>query len=251
MATRLLKFGTYEFPDGFRVREDPTPRLIPAAKYPRAHGSRAIPGYLDAKTVIVDGGIYKGPLDQTDVRDRLDALRAAIANGPNCLYLYSDRYYRNVQGTLRDTYEVTAFARFADVQVEFICPDPFQYSSTSEAITESVAGSGETWNVTNGGNAPSAPVLEITVGGSGSEQILFTMTNVTTSQQFTLSGEAAAADVIVVNCEDRTVQIAGIDKMALFEGLFPELAVGVNTMLEQFQSSAITQVVVKNRNRWW
>jgi phage-related protein len=251
MATPLLKFGSYTFPFGFRVSVDPASRVIPVQKLPMAHGARSITGYMDAKVITVQGQLYVGPMTLTDYRTRLDALRAALAAGPASLYLWSDRYYRNAQAQDRTNYVATGFGRLGDIDIEFTCPDPFQYAETLDSTTEAVSATGETFAVVTAGNAPSVPVLAITAEGSGAKTIAWTITNQTTGESFTLTGSVTGGDVITVDCLNHAAAIGGTDRMDLFDGQWLTLAVGSNTLEETTGAATISQIIVTRRDRWY
>lgn len=251
MANRLLKFGSYAFPLGFRVEEDDNGLTIARAKLARADGARFLRGYRNEKRVVVRGGIYNGPFDSSDLRTRIDALRAALFGGPARLWLYDDRYYRCMQAeTFPDHYVPTGFNRLADIEIAFSGPDPFQYSSATSTDTWNSPSSGGTRILTSNGNAYAWPTFTITVGGAGSQSIAYTLTNSTTGEAFTLTGTVAGGNVIVVNSLAKTVLIGTTDEMTLFDGIFPTLAAGGNTFTLTISTGSITSIVTTWQDRW-
>lgn len=250
----LLRYGTYTFPATFHPAAVPGSRVVGAEKLPRADGGRVSPSYLDTKRILVRGGLAQGPMDSSDLRARIDALRAALAAQPQNLYLWSDRYYRNVYvGEQPEDYEPTGFGRLASIEIEFVTGDPFQYSTTETTDTWSaIASTGETRAITPGGNAPALPKFAITVAGSGAKTLDWTIHNQTTDEAFTIAGTVTGGDVIDVDCLAQTVVVGAVDKMTLFDGRWPTLAAGVaNTLEESYDGAALSQIVTTYRSRWY
>jgi len=103
--------------------------------------------------------------------------------------------------------------------------------------------------VINEGNAYAQPQLAMTMDGTGT--IAATITNITTGEAFTLFGPVISGQVIVVDSLAESVTIAGVDAMALFEGIFPRLAVGTNQFVVAYNATGITDFVLTWSNRWY
>jgi hypothetical protein len=101
------------------------------------------------------------------------------------------------------------------------------------------------------GNAPAAPELRLTVGGSGAVSLAATITNETTGEAFTLEGTVAGGDIILVNTLEETVLIGATDRTDLFDGLFPLLALGENAFSIEVCSGVLTNLDVYWRSRWY
>lgn len=256
MAHRVFKYGSYTFPNQFTVAQDDLPVFVPQARIPRRDGAHVLSGTQDAKRLSVRGGFYKGPLAPTlDVRGSLDALRTALRaypDGIDTLQVYDDRYYRCVQAVdYVDNYNPNGIFRMVDVAFAFLLPDPFQYALSPTSDSWTVSASNQTRTITPTGGAPSLPTLRVTVGGSGSETIAFTISNETTGESFTLAGDVNAGDVIEVDSLLHTVEISGTNKLDLFDGQFPSLLVGGNILREVYSASSITSIQTVYRNRWY
>lgn len=253
MANYSLVFGDYEFPPTFYVADDPRNRVVPAAKLPKTHGARVLPGTKGAKRWTIEGMLKRDVWDATDLRDKLDALQAALQEGPTTFRTHDDRYWCNVQqdGDLSYSYEATWFNRIVRVRFDLITGDPHAYSDTEiiEA-THAVEDTPATILVTAGGTAYALPELRLTVGGSGAVTLGATITNETTGEAFTLAGAVTGGDVLYVNSRDRTVLIGGVNQKALFDGLFPRLAVGENEFTVEYTSGTITNVGFVWRDRY-
>lgn len=248
-----LVFGTFSFPPGFHVANVEMARSVPTAKLPRADGARVIAGYLDAKKISVRGGVYKASLSTgggASVRSQLDALKGALAAGPASFYTDSDRFYRNCQqSTYSDTFDVTEFNRMCTVQFDLISGDPWSYAATGSTGSRSISASGQTLAVTNGGNAYGQPQISLTMGSTGN--VSATVTNTTTGEVFTIGGSVTSGDVIVVDSLLESVTKSGADEMSLFEGVFPRLAVGANTIQVAYSLGTITNLLVSWNDRWY
>lgn len=249
--SRLLRFGSYTFPPGFKVVAIERGRTIGHQKLPRASGARQTAGTRNGVRVQVAGGLYRGPMDASVVRDRQDTLRAALAQGPSRLYLYDDRYYRCMEPEGEpDSYIPTGFDRINDIAISFVGPDPLMSDTTPETDTWSGFSSGDTHTITVGGNAPATPVLSLTVGGAGAADLAATVTNVTTGEAFTLAGSVLGGDVIEVDSLLLTVTIDGIDRRDLFDLLFPHLLPGENVLQVEWTSGSIARVLTDWDPRW-
>lgn len=250
--------GDWTLPLGFKIIEDPQPRTVPVQKLSRAHGARVQTGYLAEKRFRIEGGFYKGPLDTSAIRPKIDSLRAALANAPFTLHIYSDRHYKNVQtdGPV-DSYVPTGFNRFADISIPLITGDPFHYQNT-ETVDIWTPGTNRTLTVrensdldTGLSSPPVAPTFKFTVGGAGAVTIDWRWQNTTTDQEIALAGSVNGGDVIVVDCLNQTCTISGTDKMNLFDGQWLQLPVGDNAMSLTQTTGTVSQIESRWQERRW
>ncbi len=255
--TRLFRLGTSTFPIGTSVAKINKGRTIGSAKLARAHGNVQTIGYHNGVEIELRVPICRGPLDESAVRAREEEVREILDQGPASLYLHDDRYWRCVE--CRDEPTViseTGFDRLHSIGVTLLGPDDNLFAA--ETTTE-------TWTPSNGvahamvisGNALAYPTIELTVGGSGLETIAFTVSNTYTyrgeekEEEFTLSGDVTAGDVIVVRTLPRPyVKIGAIDYMSLLEGLFPRMFAGVNDWVLSWTSATIASATVRVQERW-
>jgi hypothetical protein len=250
---RSLAFGSYTFPAGFWLAEDPSARLLPASKLPRADGARTQTAYMDARRFVVRGGFRQGVIGGSDIATSLDSLRAGLAVVNAAFYpARDDRYYRNCQcesisTSRRCTTEQTAL----DVETVIVSGDPFQYGATETNDAWAVTGSNQTKVIAAAGNAYEWPKLEVTIGGAGAITLACVISSDTTGESFTLAGAVNGGDVIVVDCLAQTVVIGSTDKLALFDGQWLRLSVGNSTLREVYTSGTISSIAVKHRSRWW
>lgn len=183
------------------------------------------------------------------MRDMLDNLKSNLVGSAN-LYLYDDRYWRNCQATQPSiSFEPSQFERIVDVEINFETGDPFQYSGNETLDTWAVPTTNTTRVITTTGNVYSAPTYKLT---TGSASINWTITNQTTGKSFTIAGTSlTAGQIIEVDTLNKTVVISGTDRMDLFDGQFPELAAGANTLHNLQTLGVISSLGTLYRNRWW
>ena len=254
----LLQFGSYVFPPTFHIAKWPMARNVPMVKLVRADGARTIPGYLDGKTFSLKGGLVGGseaiPTAQGLLRDQLDLLRSALASGPCNFQAHDDRYFRLAQVSNYDeNYVETSFGRGVEISFDVVCGDPFAYEVASHTGSLTVTASGQTLPLSVTSNASALPTFSVTMGGAGT--VAATITNQTTGEVFTLTGTVASGDVVLVNSLLKTVtnQADGSDRLSLFDGLFPRLVPGSNTLQVQYLAGGVTVTVLSATwsNRWY
>lgn len=248
-----IVFGSFTFPRGFHVADMSGDSEVTSSKLPRTDGGTRPNGTLEKKQIVVRGGIIKKP--SSTMRTQWDALKAGLNQGKQSLYLESDRFYREVQKVrFSSGFGPTHYSRIVDsIQITFEAGDPYQYDNTeTQSLTNAISSSPTSKTLTvAGGNASAMPELRLTVGGAGAITLAATITNTTTGEAFTLTGVVAGGDLIKVNSLDETVLIGTTDKTSLFEGVFPKLAVGANTITIAYSSGTITNLAGVWRNRWY
>lgn len=252
--TYHLAFGSYVFPDTFSYAEVSGKRALTSTKLVRFHGSVVPTAWQTERTVEVRGGLMKASIgNQTALEDQRDALRAALAVQPANLYLTNGRYLRNAR--VDDAPESTSptwMERMMDVRIRFVSGDPFFYdTSESSDNTNALSTSpGSVTIATVGGNVFALPQISLTVAGSGAVSLDAEITNTTTGDLFTLVGDVNGGDVIVIDSLAQTVKISGIDRMDLFDKVFPTLAVGSNAFTVEWSSGGFTNMAASWRNRY-
>lgn len=256
MAYQLM-FGMYIFPPTFYIERWPTVRNMPSAKLARADGARVLVGYLEGKTFGLRGALVGNgeaiPTGALGLRDQLDQLRAACASGPTTFQAYDDRFFRNAQvSSFEERFGDTAFGRFVEISLEVVCGDPFAYETASHTGNLAVTASGQTLTLTNVGNAAALPTISVTANGAGA--LAATISNQTTGEACTLTGLVANGEVILINSLLKTVtaQADGTDRLLLFDGLFPRLLPGPNTLAVQYLAGgpAVVGMGAVWVNRW-
>jgi phage-related protein len=247
--TYIPTFGSYALPVTLYPIQEPGEAGISVAKLARTTGARASTRLLTEKVIRLEGGLVESA--GASLRTQIDALKAGL-QGEQSLSFEADRLWRKAQ--MRDfevNYEGTGYARFARVRLSFVTPDPYQYAASDTTNSRTITASGQTLNTTNAGNAPAAPVLSLTVGGSGAVTLSCTVLNNTTGESFTLNGSVTGGEVILIDTLEQSITISGVDKTALFDGLFPSLEVGSNTFQVNYTAGTISNLSLSHKARWY
>lgn len=243
-----LKFGSYTLPPTFSPTQEPASAVVPLSKLPGGAGSRASGRSLTGKTIQVEGGLVRTA--SNPLRDQIDTLKAAL-QGSQALYFEDDRYWKEAQ--LRDfeaRYEGAGFDRLARITLGFVTGDPYQYSATLTTSDTTITASGQSVSVTNSGNAPAAPQFVLTVGGSGAVTLNMTLANATTGESCTLIGAVTGGDVLTIDTLAEDVLRGTSGAIALFDGVFPSLAAGANSLTLTYSSGSVTDLALNFRARW-
>ena len=257
MANYLLKYGSYTLPDTFAVEKWPMNRNVPSSTLPRADGTRTILGYLEGKTWSIKGALVSGgqtiPTSTLDLRSQLDALRAKLEAGYSTFQTHDDRFFRLCQvSNYQEQFSETAFDHWAEISFDIVTGDPFAYEFTQQSVSQAITATGQTFNLTVGGNAYALPQFAVTISTGGT--LNATITNTATADVFTLKGSVSAGDVLLVNSFTKRVtrRADGQSVYGLFDGLLPNLVMGNNTIVVQYGAGAtISNVAVDWKNRWW
>jgi hypothetical protein len=249
-----IVFNGYTLPTTFNVMDMGLPSTAPSAKIPRRDGATLRGQFLNERVIRVEGAISSfdiGGNPQTILSQR-DAIMAGLA-GMGSLYLDSARYFRNVVArTIDPRFGGGQFNRSCDFSIEFATGDPYEYSDTLSAASGAVSASPTTFNINGvGGTAKAKPAIAMTVGGAGAVTLNATLVNNTTSETCTLKGTATAGDVITIDSLLETVtNQSGTNVMALFDGVFPSLALGNNSFTLTYTGTALTAWAASYRARY-
>lgn len=178
--------------------------------------------------ISVDGTVVGTEYD--NLRTNLDTLKAALKDGLQKFIIDDDRYVMAVLKSFK--YEIVAYRRMAKWSADFIAGFPYWLAETP-TTDERVPTSGETYELTNAGNAPARCKVEITADG-GQIADDCAIANTTNGEGFKFRGTIAADTVLEVDnrydTDDYQVLNAGTDGHVDFEGDFITLDPGVNTV---------------------
>jgi len=197
-----------------------------------ANGS-TIPSINYPTKKIVISGVIKGS-SQADLDSRIDSFYGYF-NGKNknldIAYGSSTRrYIATTNGISIDRAQKSLSAKF---QVQFICTNPFGIdTSTSNLWTAKTAFTSATFTETPtvGGTAPyQLPVITITINSLTGAGDYLQISNDNNNQEMLIYGQSlAASDVVVIDCEQRTVTLNG--DLIDYTGTFLELEPGANSI---------------------
>lgn len=197
-----------------------------------ADGSTISAQNYPSKKVTIGGTIHGS--SQADLDSRIDTFKGYF-NGKdkNLDIAYGSGTRRYIATKNAISIERQQKALFATFQVEFICTNPFGLdTSTSNLWTAKTGFTSATFTETPtvGGTAPyQLPVFTITVNSLTGTGDYIQISNDNNGQEILIYGLGiAAGDVIVIDCENRTVTLNGTD--ADYYGTFLALEPGANSI---------------------
>lgn len=163
--------------------------------------------------------------------DSLDAL-TAILQAENATLLFNfGSSTRQWTATLANISVQEVLGGLGEIELEFQCSDPLGYDvASTPLITSAYSGSTSTDSFVIGGSfAWQAPIITITLTAiTGGTDKTITVGNPATGQQISIFGTWVNNDVIVIDCQNKTVKVNGVD--VDFDGAIPEWQPGAGTM---------------------
>lgn len=178
---------------------------------PRREGIR-VPNFRIQSKSLDASGMVVGTTP-TAKRTAFDTLMKAVNSyitKPNGdidekdLYFYDDRCYRCfVESADPDE---KAAATIADLRLRFVIPQPFLWAVNKTKTRQALSGT-TTFTVTNGGSAPTHPIITVTNDSSNITSL--TIENLTTGQKFNYSGTLQTSQDLVLDAENLTVENNG------------------------------------------
>jgi phage-related protein len=195
------------------------------------HGGRDISQRtFNHRNVSVAGVVYSDTRQGFDTD--MNALLTFIAPGSIKLYPDStlDKYLMLTKMTsYKQTFVSGLEFRTAQVQLEFVCEDPF-WQDVTLTTESSTLTSGDYLALDNDGTVDCYPI--ITLENTGSNAALITLVNESDSDNRFLYNDLAftANTTIVVNGVAGTVQRGGVNTIRYKTGSFIKLVTGANTI---------------------
>jgi len=218
----------------------------------RYDGAHTLTGLLNLKKISMRGTLIR-PLGTTTanyLRSLLDGLHGGLSQGPCNFYLESDRYWRNCQHeAYSDDYDATSLRNYVNVSFDIVTGDPFSYETATTTGSGSITSTGGTKTCVNAGNAKAAPVITIVVGTTGTNTL--SITNSTNGDACSITGAFTSGDSIEIDCLNLTVKKNGTALMTIFDGQFPRLDVGSNSVVFAKSAGSYTSVAVAWANRYY
>jgi predicted phage tail component-like protein len=215
------------------------------------------PGVYDVKTEhgnrLITLDLVVVGNDRTDCINNIHAFSAAInpMNGYQQLIFDDDPdfYYMAKYTSSGQQPEVTYSMNTGAFTVQFKCDSPFKYAVTPQNEWWPAPYQG-TVTLTNNGNQPCPVQIQIqppsaaqppgsaglgTTGGNGANSVTG-VTITINGDTVTYTGEITGNDVVVIDTGNFTVTKNGQNALQYWEGDFPQLQPGQNTVTEHDQS---------------
>lgn len=214
------------------VRVSPAQLALAERGFPRADGEYAETAYF-LRTLITLQGVVQGATQQA-METTMDLLAKAFAKKGGVFMntfagdqrFYDQCYPVNIETLFdtRDHYHVT----WCPFSIQLVCLQPYSRSATRLSSTlDNMTVSPTVYTLPNSGDAPTAPMIFMTVSVAGSlSQLVFT--NLQTSEALTLAATFHDGDTINIDGEKKLVQINGVN--VDYSGVIPSLAAGTNQL---------------------
>ncbi len=243
-----LFFGDYEFPNQtFEVVGLPIDNDIREDTILRRHGTLAQDPYLKSRRIKIKGTLHGDDADT--VYSDLMSMQEALLSDEAAFKYRSDRSINCFTRKFDPTFEIGTDKRVIRISIDLLAQSPF-FSSTGASYSESVAASGGTYNfdVYNGGNVFSEPIIYIcATGGTINDDIK--LINQTDSDKFIrYRGILANGQTLRIDSSILTVVNNEVAGLTYFEGDFLSLLAGTNSF--QFEGDDC-QISVEYKYRWF
>lgn len=161
----------------------------------------------------------------------LDQLNALLQVREAALVLSYGSATRQWTATMSNVAVSEIYGGYATLNIEFQCSDPIGKDTSSTSLfSESLTGANKTHSFTIGGTAYwQQPIITITysalTGGTAKNVVIG---NAATGQQLTITRDWAAADVLEIDSQAKTVKVNGVE--VAFTGAIPEWNPGSGSM---------------------
>lgn len=236
-----IAYGSYTFPNTFSVANISNANASSIARLPKSDMNSVVAKYKAERRVHIRGTLVKNNLLGASVtlRTQTDALKAALNVTPANLYLYSDRFFRNACVlSAPEDYEPRGNDRYVDLDIEFACPDPFYYVTPEVSdLTNAVAATPYTKVLTAAGNVYALPTIALTCTAG---TIILTLTNTTNGQACRIETPIGSGHIITIDSLNAQVLVNGAANLAVFDGMFPRLEVGANSLTLTYSGATVT-----------
>lgn len=213
------------------------------------HGGVVYSRFTGARTIVLDGDVYATPDDADTICDSLIGnfipddtdypfyYRGAYANAA-----ISQRYIlAKALGVKFDLSRLRSYGR-TPIQIQLASGDPRKYIDNADQTMTA----GTSYNIVNGGNINSYPIITIT----GAFTVI-NLTNNTTARTVTLTTTRSAGDVTVVDFKDKSVTINGIrNSSVVTTPNWWDIAANTTTSIKFTVTGTPTSVVAKTKQAW-
>lgn len=219
---------------------NPPKRKLNIETLVRTNKSKINTGFYTEKEITIRVGITRNtrPL----VEQSVDALMAILQGREKDLVVLQSSALRRYVCTLSDAVVRSAGGSYIEIDLVFVCSDRHGYDL---AYVKLLDATGRTlYNYTDtltfeGSASDQVPVITAFLSAlSGNTTNEVTIKNVTTGLGISVSRGWTAGDRLVIDVQNKTVQVNGVD--VDFTGFFPEFAPGVGYLNYQDDFSSRT-----------
>ncbi len=241
-----LLFGDFTFPNQtFEVKKFPMDNNIKRDIIPRRHGAQIQEPFLKARRISIEGLIHNNVKETT--HDEFMALQKGLLASEAAFQYRSDRFINCFTERITTKMEEGTDMSVMKINVNFIAKSPFFLSTILYSVVENVSGVTTLFDVFNGGDVFSRPVISINAtGGTINDNIQ--LENVTNDQLFKFRGIVADGTTVEIDSDNLTVLNNFTDGLSVFQGDFLTILAGTN----QFRYIGDDcRVTVEYRYRWY
>ena len=229
--------------------DEEIPSRVLAEDFPRKHGSFVPPiAFLGTRTIRVNCRAVGA--SEAALKSFLNDLSYKLyRKGRDKLVLRDDsRYLNAIKTAMRLGYKAgEAPAVQALFSIEFLCDDPFWYSTIESSIaTQSIVASPTTFVITHNGPVETPPRIEIKAVGANRTDVK--LSNTTVGLFVRYAGTIVAGQTLVIDCAKKTVANAGVNGLNDFTGTFFNLEPGAQNLT--FEGAQPCDVTVYWTERW-
>lgn len=244
MATQVLIFDNVDLSEYVQSWQEISPTRLNAVTVPRRHGALISDAVVqDARRINLAGRIVSPDGTALGLRDLLEDISELLTRQNKRLQLWDDRYIVAYKSSFGVQYVPGSSMRAVDFTIEFLCVDPFWYSTASSTagalVVPNLTTADQAIDITNNiyrkaltinnpGSIFVYPIITVTAIGTPLTRI--TVRNLTIGRLFTYEGTVAAAKSLVVDTSGFTVVNDGTDDLTQWAGDFLWLMPGSNSM---------------------
>lgn len=244
--TYLAQYNGYQLPGYVQQETLPSTQNIQEHSAAYADGSNSEYTGLQNKTISLTLKVWEANYEacKEQVQKAATIVRSKRGGFAPLYVQYTDRYYEAMSGQIRVEKTAGESVRTLEYQVDFHCK-PWLIAEDTETI----------------GGAISSPTTISTTGrtiddgGWTYATLTITGTNVTVSG-YTTNGDFAgyvsvsgAVTNLVINSEDYTAEISGVNKNNLMKNVDYRMMVGPE--VTNYRITGATNCTIQYRNRWY
>lgn len=226
----------YEFPSGCELVAEPWVKRQDTEPRAYQHGAVKISDEkVETRVIFVHGIFNVDGVNATygaTLAANLKKMKQQCYTEDLRLYpgsQYTDEYY-NVE-CLNFEAEFLGTITIVEINIEFICSDPFRYYKDETTDSETgITSSPHAYTVTNGGDAEIFPVITFT-GGVSTDLTKIKVANAEDGgKYFEVTTAIGNGNVVEIDCQEGTCEKDSSDIMSSFSGAFIKLASGTNNI---------------------
>jgi hypothetical protein len=242
MATHQILFGTLDLTEYIEVQDENVPNRLNVQLVPKRHGGvvSEVPVF-GPRTVRLQGSVYSPDGTKEALRNLIKTIEVGLGTTRKKLYYFSDRYYNAYKSGMTWMWVPGSAMLVAKISIEFLCDDPFEYTSVDPSAQSFILTSGHTpvditnniykrtVTLTNNGNYFAYFISTVTAD-QGNAVVYSIIRNNTISRNNQYTGTVVINDAVVIDNGGLTVKNDGVDDLANWNGSWLWLNAGINTL---------------------